>query len=78
MSRPDEYRAEAAIREYLFEIFNLNFDEQPSFSMIPQGEDEWAFYILADDTTSFVRPDLSIEWHGTNWEPDSDDPAPLT
>ena len=44
--------------------------------MVEDGEECWAFWVYpeelppgADDTTSYVHADLSIEWYGTSWVP---------
>lgn len=49
------------------ELFDANGDQiQPM--IMPDG-DGWAFYVLPDDTTSYVHADLTIEWYGTAWCP---------
>ncbi|MHC4864599.1 MAG: hypothetical protein ACYTEX_10970 [Planctomycetota bacterium] len=35
------------------------------FHLVEDGVDCWAFWLDEDDTTSYVHPDLGIEWYGT-------------
>lgn len=71
--RPPRTQAAAAITSFLRTELGHRFgprgEEHPSFAMTPDGADCWAWWILADDRTSYVRSDLSIEWLGTAWEP---------
>ncbi|MDT4329802.1 hypothetical protein RPD76_07760 [Methylomonas sp. MV1] len=69
--RPTEVYAINAISEFLAEIFD---GIVPPFSLIEDGSEDsakgkcgWAFWVLADDSTSYVHEDLSIEWYGTDW-----------
>lgn len=41
--------------------------EIPDFSLAEDGDDGWAFWVLASDTTSYVHHDLRLEWYGTGW-----------
>jgi len=61
LKRPTRKQAERAIRELLREEGLLRH----SFTMIEDGEDDWAFWIRQDDTTSYVHPNLAVEWYGT-------------
>lgn len=70
--RPPEPAARAAIEAWLDE----HAPGYLGYSMCEDGDDDaaegkcgWAFWILDDDTTSYVREDLSIEWYGTSFEP---------
>ena len=62
--RLSEQAARATIEAWLQD----RFDTIPSYGMIEDGETSWAFWIDADDTTSYVHADLSIEWYGTSYE----------
>ena len=39
-------------------------------TVIPDGENGWAFWVLENDTTGYVHEDLSVEWYGTQWPDD--------
>jgi hypothetical protein len=39
----------------------------PAYTLAEDGEDGWAFWIVPQDTTSYVGPDLRIQWLGTGW-----------
>ena len=39
----------------------------PTYTLCEDGEDGWAFWVAPQDTTSYVRKDLSIQWMGTEW-----------
>ena len=71
-TRPSREQAEQAITEFL----EAKLGAVPCFGMVEEGEENWAFWIYpeelppeADDTTSYVHADLSIEWYGTSWVP---------
>ena len=61
MKRPNRLKAEAAARAFLREMGH----DADGLTMVPDGEDGWAFWLRADDTTSYVHADLSVEWYGT-------------
>lgn len=42
----------------------------PQYTMIEDGETGWAFWIVPDDTTSYVRPDGAIQWSESAWPDD--------
>jgi hypothetical protein len=70
--RPSREQAEQAITEFL----QAKLGDVPCFGMVEDGEECWAFWVYpeelppgADDTTSYVHADLSIEWYGTSWVP---------
>ncbi len=44
-------------------------DEYIPYNVVPDGDHCWAFWILYEDTTSYVHPDLRIEWLGTLYDP---------
>ena len=71
--RPTRRVARAAIDAFLRDVgleYTRCDDEcsgcKTSFDLIEDGQAGWAFWILADDTTSYVHHDLSIEWLGTH------------
>lgn len=80
LKRPERKDVEAAIDEFFSKEYP---EEQPSYRLEPDGDTGWAFWVLPDDATSYVRQDLSIQWLGTDWEPgeesrDEPPPAPTT
>ena len=42
----------------------------PTYTLAEDGEDGWAFWIVPQDTTSYVDPDGRIQWLGTGWPED--------
>lgn len=73
--RPTEAAARHAIRTFLREAELEGAMDAETFSMFPNGDDRsapqkmgWGFYILPDDTSSYVHEDLSIEWYGTGFD----------
>lgn len=70
--RPTRAAAAAAVDAFLLEIA-ADPTRLPSYTLIEDGEDCWAFFILKDDTTSYVHDDLKIEWAGTMWMPGDED-----
>lgn len=69
LSRPAEADARAAVERFL--DAELGRNDYP-LSLIPDGEDGWAFWVLENDTTSYVHEDLSVEWYGTGWAGDDE------
>lgn len=74
--RPTRDVAREAIRSFLREEFET--EAPPSFCMIPNGDEDsapnkcgWAFWILDDDTTSYIGEDLKIQWLGSSFEVDN-------
>lgn len=63
MKRPSEEDARRAVEKYL----ELEPDEL-WFDLVEDGEFGWAFWLVDTDTTSYVHPDLRIEWYGTSLE----------
>ena len=61
--RPSREDAERAVTEFL----EREKPGYPTFTLVEDGDDGWAFWIDPDDTTSYVQPDLSIEWYGSGW-----------
>lgn len=62
-----EASAKAAIDTFLQEALGA----VPFYDLEEQDESRcWAFWVLQDDTTSYVHPDGRIEWYGTAWEGD--------
>jgi len=66
--RPTIEAALAAIESFLRETFGDAFGRLPDFELIEDGDYCWAFWVLDDDTTSYLHSDLSVEWYGTSWE----------
>lgn len=62
-SRPTESSARAAVEAWL----DVHAPGYPTYSLHKDGEDGWAFYVAEQDTTSYLRHDMSIEWYGTGW-----------
>ena len=46
--------------------------EGTPFELHEDGETGWSFYVKQDDTTSYLHPDLRIEWYGTSYVPGED------
>ena len=65
--RIPEPRARKIIRKWLKEEYP---GEDPPFNLIEDGDSHWAFWILPDDTTSYLHPDGLVEWYGSAWEPE--------
>lgn len=63
-----EVRLPRAEAEKLVEAY---LDEEtpgyPTYSLVEDGETGWAFWIVPNDTTSYVHPDGSIQWLGSAW-----------
>lgn len=79
--RPSRQAAEQAIAEFLM----AEFGAVPSFQLADDGDDDcdaprsaaYVFRVTEDgcdeDSTSYVRQNLSIQWLGTNWNgPDAE------
>lgn len=66
--RPDEATAASVIDAFLEETYG----EIPDYSLHEDGERGWAFWICEEDTTSYLHPELRVEWYGTSWDPDED------
>lgn len=65
-------QSKRAARNAVEQFFREQFGEVPhGYRLHHDGETSWCFYILPDDTTSYVHHDLRIEWYGTSWEPGS-------
>ncbi len=60
--RPGYESAHEAVTSFL-----ERFGTDVPFDLIEDGDDGWSFWVLDDDTTSYVHPDLKIEWYGTAW-----------
>ena len=71
-TRPSKAAADTVIRQYLAEVLP-RYPTDGRIHLHPDGEDGWSFWILNDDTTSYVHSDLRIEWYGTDWEPGYDE-----
>lgn len=61
--RPEEHIAEKAIKDFLINIYHSIVH----FTMIEDGEFNWAFWIEAEDTTSYLHSDLKVEWYGSSF-----------
>lgn len=66
--RPTEEEAIKTISEFLKHIFNI--EELPHFSLVEDGDTNWAFWINEEDTTSYLHDNQKIEWYGTSFEPE--------
>lgn len=66
--RLPEAQAEEIVRDWLKDEYP---GEDPPFTLVEDGESHWAFWILPDDTTSYVHPDGKVEWLGSSWEGDN-------
>lgn len=64
--RPTEKQARKAIEAWLDEYA----PGYPTYGLCKDGEGSWAFWIVDQDTTSYLKHDLSIEWYGTGWPDD--------
>ena len=62
--RPDEDTASEAIDAFLLS----EFGEVPDYEL-QSDEYAWAFWIRGDDTTSYLKANLKVEWYGTYWRP---------
>jgi hypothetical protein len=63
---PSEDAARAVIDSWLAQ----HAPGHPEYYLSKDEPDGWAFWILPDDRTSYVHPDLTIEWLGTEFDPD--------
>lgn len=57
----------------------LGIKDAPSVTIEKQGKTEnerhsWAFWVLENDTTSYLQEDGRIQWYGTEWEPEAAKP----
>jgi hypothetical protein len=62
--RPAEDIAIKTIQSFLEEIFNAT---DIDFSLIEDGDFNWAFWINEQDTTSYLHQNLKIEWYGSSF-----------
>lgn len=69
--RPSREQADAAVRKFLQDLFEVA--EPLSFTISEDGEDGWAFTVCANDCTSYVHHDLTVEWYGSAY-PENYDP----
>lgn len=63
LPRPTEEAARKAIEAWLDE----HAPGYPTYSLCEDGDDGWAFWIVDNDSTSYLHPNLCIEWYGTMW-----------
>lgn len=63
LGRPTEAAARRAIERWLTEAA----PGFPTYGLCEDGDDGWAFWIVESDTTSYLHPDMRIEWYGTAW-----------
>lgn len=61
--RPTEAQARKAIEAWL----EQHAPGYPTYGMCEDGDDGWAFWIVDQDTTSYLHHDLTVEWYGTGW-----------
>lgn len=64
--RPEETIAIQAVKSFLEEIFDTN---DIPFTIIEDGDFNWAFWINEQDTTSYLHSNLKIEWYGSSYNP---------
>ncbi len=64
--RPTEEAARAAIEAWLDRVA----PGYPDYSLCEDGDEGWAFWIVPNDTTSYLHADLRVEWYGTGWPGD--------
>lgn len=72
--RPPLDAAETAARRFVGALLG---HEEFGLTIVEDGDDDaaegkcgWAFWLLANDPTSYVHEDLSVEWYGTSWDGD--------
>ena len=58
---------ESAARAAIDTLLEQQLGEVPPYDLDADGERCWSFWVLEEDTTSYVHPDLRIEWYGTEW-----------
>ena len=63
MKRPSRTKAEAAIHQFIDETVG---DGVP-VTIAEDGDVCWSFWIRHEDTTSYLHPDMTIEWYGTGY-----------
>jgi len=63
VGRPVEADARAAIEAWLDE----HAPGYPTYKMVEDGDNVWAFWVAEQDTTSYLHADLTVEWYGTTW-----------
>jgi hypothetical protein len=71
MQRPPREKAEVAVDSFLEEKLGA---VPPHYTLSEDGDVGWAFWIRHEDTTSYLHPDMRIEWYGTSYAPGSNDP----
>ncbi len=57
--------ARAVVESFLLAELGL----LPGYTIAEESHGGWAFFVLPDDTTSYVHCDLEIEWYGTSLAP---------
>ena len=67
--RANESATREAIDKFLVSRLGAEPDNIPHYDLDADGERCWSFWVLEEDTTSYVHPDLRIEWYGTGWRP---------
>ena len=65
--------AREAMHSYVDAWLGQKLGAHPEFTLCRDGEDSWSFWVLEDDTTSYVHADGRFEWYGTSWEPGQED-----
>jgi len=78
--RLPEGEARTAIESFLSTELELSQEEAEQLPLImvpeghelhsPAGECGWAFWLLSDDTTSYLHEDFTVEWYGTAYRAD--------
>lgn len=71
-STPERLTEDVA-REKVTAFLWSEFFGEATPRIVPDGDTSWAFFLLPDDRTSYVKHDGSIEWLGTEWSPYADD-----
>lgn len=65
--------AQEAMRAYVEAWLTETLGSGVHFTLCRDGGDSWSFWVLEDDTTSYVHEDGRIEWYGTGWTPDTEE-----
>lgn len=75
LCRPPAELAGLAVRSFV--TTKLRRDDFP-LTIVRDGPDGYAFWLLSEDGTSYLHHDLRIEWYGTDWDGwgDEDDETP--
>jgi hypothetical protein len=61
--RLTEDQARAAIEDFLADTA----PGYPTYGVVEDGDNAWAFWVSDQDTTSYLHADGRVEWYGTAW-----------